>query len=684
MRKKIAYFTLFMFFAFLVQANPKDSLRSEIRDGHKFIVHRVLKGDNLTNIANKYAVSESQILSSNPIVSDNVYPGQILRIPMNEEKYGNVAIAPTVAATPTNLPLAKTLPAPASIRYADLGASARNNAAPAAKTSTPPAASTSNSTPPTAPTSNSTPPTASTSNSTPPTAPTSNSTPPTAPVNNQQTPNANSGKTYNTYVVASPQTVTHLAASFGVEPQDIIDLNNLKNYNLKEGQKVKIPIAPQALAKNNEPETKPVVKPAEPAAAQVVAKAETKTIQLRTVNRAPQPVAKVEPKQEPIPEPVVAKVEPKQEPIPEPIVAKVEPKPVPVPDPVVARVEPVPVPVVARVEPVPVPVVARVEPKPAPKPVPDPVVARVEPVPVPVVARVEPKPAPKPKPVPVVAKVEPKPAPKSETPPPAMAAAPKAQDKKIPAIKQEVDLANQTKMDDDSMMMVVLMKQRRKEELTSLDSAYLHPRGVAYKVFDYKETNYNYDLYSTLLSNENAIDVKSTNQRKGSGTKNTTHVVGKNETLQMVARKYKISATDIINWNGLLSYRIREGQELTINAARAEVSPYERTISKASTVPEKLLTEKSMVGLASYDTKKVGQRGVYVNGIDKGKFVHIINKDNYREDFARVLGPLPKGTPSNIMLILDSFTGKELMIGKSIANIELYYGVVDEGTALNK
>jgi hypothetical protein len=161
-------------------------------------------------------------------------------------------------------------------------------------------------------------------------------------------------------------------------------------------------------------------------------------------------------------------------------------------------------------------------------------------------------------------------------------------------------------------------------------------------------------------------------------------VVGKNETLQMIAKKYKISATDIINWNGLLSYRLREGQELTINAARADISPYERTIPKAKASPENQLMEKSMQGLATYDVKKVGQRGVYVNGVEKGKFVHIVNKDNFREDFARVLGPLPKGTSPNILLVLDSFTGKELMVGKSIARIELFYGVVGEGTASNR
>lgn len=615
MRNKIAYFTLLILFSFVVKANPTDSLRAEIRDGHKYIVHRVVKGDNLTILANRYAVSEAQILSANPMVSDKLYAGQIVRVPINESKYGEVAIAPVMPLTQSNTPLAKSLPAPGAVHHADLGAAARSTSAPANATPKPTPA---------------------------PVVQIPASAESAQPENYTQTPT--STKEYKTYVVASPQTVNHLAASFGVDPQEIIEVNKLKNYNLKEGQKVKIPVSssPTVVAKKVEP-----VKPVEPAAAPVVAKTEPKKIQHRESygRQGSKPV------------PVVVSVEPKPE--PEPVVAKVEPKPEPKPEPIVAKVEPKP-------EPKPEPVVVKVEPKPEPKPEP-------------VVAKVEPKPEPKPQPAPAQ-----QPAKVSALPAVAAAPAQKTEPKKLPEVKQESAKAEPVELDNDSMMLSILKKQRKREALTDKDSDYLHPKGMAYKVFDYKETNYHYDLYSELLAEENAIDVNTVNQRKGKGDKNTTHVVAKYETLQSIAKKYKISATDIINWNGLISYRVREGQELTINSARADMSPYERTIPNAQVKNAHQVKEKKIVGYAIYDAKMVQKRGVYIDGVEKGKFVYIVSRDNYREHFARVLGPLPKGTPQGVVVILDAATGRELKVEKSTINVEVYFGLFEQGTASNE
>jgi LysM repeat protein len=505
-----------------------------------------------------------------------------------------VAIAPVVPLTRDNTPLAKTLPAPGAVHHADLGAAARTNNNAAAPVTKPTPA---------------------------PVVQIPASAESAQPENYTQTPTTT--KEYKTYVVASPQTVNHLAASFGVDPQELIELNKLKNYNLKEGQKVKIPVSSSTttVAKKAEP----VSKPAEPAAAPVVAKAEPKKVQHRETSSM-QGASK--------PAPVVAKVEPKPEPTPAPVVTKVEPKPEPKPEPVVAKVEP----------------------KPEPKPV---------------VAKVEPKPAPQP------AKV-------SALPAVAAAPAPKAEPKKLPEVKQESAKAEPVELDNDSMMLTILKKQRRKEALTDKDSDYLHPKGMAYKVFDYKETNYHYDLYSELLAEENAIDVNTVNQRKGKGNKHTTHVVTKYETLQSIAKKYKISATDIINWNGLMSYRVREGQELTINSVRADMSPYERTIPDAQVKNAHQVKEKKIVGYAIYDAKMVQKRGVYIDGIEKGKFVYIVSRDNYREHFARVLGPLPKGTPQGVVVVLDAATGRELKVEKSTVNVEVYFGLFEQGTASNE
>lgn len=465
-------------------ADPTDSLRLATQNGAKFIIHRVVKGETLSGLAARYHVDESQLLSANPMVSDQVHAGQLLKVPLNENYYGQRTVAPVVPLAGERFPLAT---------------------APAA----------------------------------------------TAEAPKHEVAKVNANPDYKVYVVASPQTVWHLAESFGVDPGDVITLNNLKNYHLKEGQKVKIPMAPLAAV--------PAPKPA--------------------------------------PEPVVAKAQP----VPPP----------PAPKPVERKM----IPMESSSRQVAVVKKDSVIPKPTPAPV--------------VVARQTPVPPPAPAPV-VVAR----------------------------------------QLDQDSMSMVIIKKQRRMEELTRLDSEYIHPKGIAYKVFDYKETNYQFDVFTLKMAEENAVDVNTVYQRAGVGTKDQTHVVKRGETLQSIARKYKVSATDLVNWNGLLAYRVREGQELTINTARASLPPYVRTIPRQKNMNGQLVSEENITGLGVYDPKNK-RTGVYVNGITPGKYVYIRSLDTYDEHFARVIGPLPKGLPQGTVILLDAICAKYLNMGHSVANVEL-------------
>ncbi len=561
MQRKSGLLALFILTVFFAWANPKDSVRLELRDGQKYIVHRVENAESISSLAIRYGIDEAQLLSANPLISDKVYPGQVIRIPVNANKYGNVTVPAVVPLTDSKLPLAKSLPKETNeLEKANVTAAKVPVIEAAVQ------------------------------------APTKTPTP------TQDPALMVSGIDYHTYVAASPTNVQRLADLFFMQPSDIIAINNLKNKNIKEGQKVRIPIYPLSKVE------------------QVAAAPEPKPIPPIAIAKAPEPIAI--PKAEPVIEKSVAP--------PVNIYNQAQHRP----EVKLAKQTPV------------------VKNTPKVKPVVDSLLQNKTTTVVAAKPHAE-KPIIKPQPIAIVA-----------APAPAQ----------IQAKMEKPSIAATS----DSMLMVVVKKQKRFEELTRLDSQYVIANEGSYKVFDYKSTSEQPDAFSTILAEENTVSVNSIDQSKGAGNKNTTHVVKLGETIDIIARKYKINNSDIINWNGLVNYRVREGQELVINAERANISPYERTLPENSKKP--VVTDikiESIEGIAVYDSRKI-TRGVYANNIEKGKFVYIINKDNFREDVARVIGPLPKGTPPNVIVILDQETAIELGVERSQVNIELYFGIISD------
>jgi len=511
MLRKSILATLFFLFCLQSFSSPTDSLRLESKNGKKFIVHRVIKSESLSSISKKYGVNESEVLSNNQLLIAKVYEGQVLKIPVNESKYGAVAVAPVKPMADSKLPLAKTLPT--------LEEKTAKKSEPIIKEEP---------------------------------VKVSPVEVPTTSKQTELTPAANKiEKSFKVYVVASPQTVQHLSESFEVNAADVIALNELKNYNLKEGQKIKIPM-------DNSP---------------AIAKAEIK------------PTIKAVVKED---------------------LPPVNPKPAPV---TIVAVKPVANTTYVK---------------------------------------------------PAITSIKPQ------------------ESKEEKKAKYET-LSNKIV---DTAAVFALRKSKREADFARLDSMYTHPDGVAYKAFDYRQTDYQFDLYSMRLAEANAIEVPTTNQSKGYGDKNTTHCVKMGETLASIAKKYKITTTDIINWNGLTAYRVKVGQDLVINAARGDISPYVRTIANQVKMQgETAIVYENIHGLAQFDSRVAQVRGVYANNIEKGKFVYIVNKDKYREDFAIVIGPLPKGTPKEVIVIVDAETAKELAIEKSWVNVELYYGTAVQDVA---
>jgi LysM repeat protein len=522
MRKSL--FILFAQFCivFATFGGPQDSIRIERRDANTFIIHRVIKNEGLTQLAKRYGVSESAILSSNPLLSEKPYQGQLLKIPLNTEKYGDLKAPEIKPLVQSSLPIATTLPTSNDTEKVE--DKVVLSATPEVKTE----------------------------------------------VKCSGRPIA----TYNTYVVSSPQTVQQVANSFSVDANDIIRENDLQIYKLKVGQKIKIPVysdAPIAISTEK--------------SVQTVAKKEQET----TINELPVLAAK-------------------------PIQTKPDldaPKPAPTKT------------VLAKKE--------LDEPKGA-------TTKKVE---------IKVKPLPEVLATKIV---------KKEESPKQVEAAPVEQSKPLTAaqLKKKSALAN----------------------IDYLDSTYTHPDGVVYKLFDYRQMDYQFDTKLLRIAEENAIEVEGVNQSKGHGNKKTIHVVKREESLQSIALKYKVSATDIINWNGLLNYRVREGQELVINSERASISPYLRTVVTQATVnPTTSFYEKTIKGFAYYDTKKTF-KGIYVNDVEKGKFITIQNRDNYEKTIARVIGPLPAGLPKGTIVLIDGPTALDLKVENEKINIQIWINAV--------
>ena len=147
--------------------------------------------------------------------------------------------------------------------------------------------------------------------------------------------------------------------------------------------------------------------------------------------------------------------------------------------------------------------------------------------------------------------------------------------------------------------------------------------------------------------------------------------------MQSIAKKYKISVSDLINWNKLYKYNIAVGQELAVNSSRAGMSEIEKAQgTKDKTSDQAILKEETLVGIAYYNPK-APFKGVYCNNVPRGKLVYILNKENFIQYYGRVAGPLPKNVPPNTIIQVDNEVAKRLQITNPTINIKIWFGMID-------
>jgi LysM repeat protein len=87
---------------------PTDSIGQEIRNGQRFVRHRVAQGETMFALSRRYKVTVDQITAANPQLKNGLGIGEVVLVPRPS---GRASTAPATAATPARA-AATTAPAP--------------------------------------------------------------------------------------------------------------------------------------------------------------------------------------------------------------------------------------------------------------------------------------------------------------------------------------------------------------------------------------------------------------------------------------------------------------------------------------------------------------------------------------------------------------------------------------------
>lgn len=187
----------------------------------------------------------------------------------------------------------------------------------------------------------------------------------------------------------------------------------------------------------------------------------------------------------------------------------------------------------------------------------------------------------------------------------------------------------------------------------------------------------------TVEDNAKDLNIKEVHANNSAGdTKESfTHLVQNGETIEVIAKKYKISPSDIANWNNLFQSRIRVGQYLIVNLERAR-KPYlalntvdpnlQKSISKSDKTDRiKHIDEKGLCYLSEDRFIGISHKNIPV-----GTLVLIISTENYKKMYVRITGILENNDP-DIILQVDKNIAKQLALNSSLNNIIISYNLVE-------
>ena len=87
---------------------PTDSIGQEMRNGQRFVRHRVAQGETMFALSRRYKVTVEQITAANPQLKNGLGVGEVVLVPRSAARVG--VAAPSVAKTPAIVSTAITVP----------------------------------------------------------------------------------------------------------------------------------------------------------------------------------------------------------------------------------------------------------------------------------------------------------------------------------------------------------------------------------------------------------------------------------------------------------------------------------------------------------------------------------------------------------------------------------------------
>ena len=157
-----------------------------------------------------------------------------------------------------------------------------------------------------------------------------------------------------------------------------------------------------------------------------------------------------------------------------------------------------------------------------------------------------------------------------------------------------------------------------------------------------------------------------------------SHLVAQDETIEMIAKKYSVSVSDLINWNKLYQTRLRVGQDLIVNNTPKSAAKNTNSEQKDTTANQiKSLKVNKFVehGLAllQEDNK---YKGVLHRTAPVGTYIFLENAENFKKVFIRVTGNLENDN-KDVILRIDDETARKVGINNPYTNVILQYSVID-------
>lgn len=162
------------------------------------------------------------------------------------------------------------------------------------------------------------------------------------------------------------------------------------------------------------------------------------------------------------------------------------------------------------------------------------------------------------------------------------------------------------------------------------------------------------------------------------------HTVAEKETLFAISRKYKVAVNDLIKWNNLKSNDLKSGQRIFVSdpgAAPAANPPAQSP--RPSAQPQ----DPNTVRIKPVQSEEVHENGLaavmpgtgenrkylgYHRSIKPGTVLRVRNTATQKEIFVRIIGTLPAGESSDVVLRITRIAADKLG-GEEKIPVELVY-----------